>query len=89
MVTIKFFAVLKKMSGREDYRLSIHQPMPLKQIFDQIEMEIPHFRNIMKEGRALVAINHEMADENSIVHDGDEIALLPPFAGGSGIRSDS
>jgi molybdopterin converting factor small subunit len=37
----------------------------------------------MKEGRALVAINQEMATEDSMVQDGDEIAMLPPFAGGA------
>jgi len=82
MVTVKFFAVLKKLTGREDLLLPISQPMRLKEVFDQIELEIPEIRTILKEGRALVAINQEMATENSLVQDGDEIAMLPPFAGG-------
>jgi molybdopterin converting factor small subunit len=83
MVTVKFFAVLRKLTGREDLLIPIRQPVTLKEIFDQIEIEIPQIRTIMKEGRALVAINQEMATEESMVRDGDEIAMLPPFAGGA------
>ncbi len=83
MVTVKFFAVLRKLTGREDILIPIRQPVTLKEIFDQIEIEIPQIRTIMKEGRALVAINQEMATEDSMVQDGDEIAMLPPFAGGA------
>ena len=83
MITIKFFAVLKKLIGREDLLLPVSQPMTLKEVFDQIELEIPKIRIIMKEGRALVAVNQEMATEDSLVRDGDEIAMLPPFAGGA------
>ncbi len=83
MVTVKFFAVLRKLTGREDILSPIRQPVTLKEIFDQIETEIPQIRTIMKEGKALVAINQEMATEDSMVQDGDEIAMLPPFAGGA------
>lgn len=82
MVTVRFFAVLRKLTGREDFHFSLPQPITLKEVFDQIEKEIPQIRTILKDGRALIAINQEMADENTLVRDGDEIALLPPFAGG-------
>jgi molybdopterin converting factor small subunit len=82
MVTIKFFAVLKKLVGQDEFRLSLAEPITLKQLIDRVEVDIPKIRTIMQEGRALVAINQEMANENSLVQDGDEVALLPPFAGG-------
>ena len=83
MVTVQFFAVLKKVIGREDIMFSINQTITLKELFDQIELEIPQIRTVLKEGRALVAINQEMATQDSLVKDGDEIAMLPPFAGGA------
>lgn len=85
MVTIKFFAVLKKLAGREDYHLSVPEPITLKEVFSQVEGEVPQIRQIMSESRALVAVNQEMVDDNHLVRDGDEIALLPPFAGGSNL----
>ena len=30
-----------------------------------------------------VSVNEEMADSDTIIHDGDEVAFLPPFSGGS------
>ncbi|MHB8483321.1 MAG: MoaD/ThiS family protein [Nitrospiria bacterium] len=82
MVNVKFFAVMKKLVGREHIELAINGPTPLRDIINQIEKEVPKIREIIKEGRSLISINQEMADENTIVQNGDEIAMLPPFAGG-------
>jgi MoaD family protein len=82
MVMIKFFAVMKKLVGRESMEIKIDTPTTLKDILNQVEKDIPKIRQIIKEGRSLISINQEMADENTIVHSGDEIAILPPFAGG-------
>lgn len=81
-MTIKFFAVLKKLTGHEDLHLPIQEPITLKQLIDRVEAEIPQIRHIMKESRAMIAVNQEVADEDHLVRDGDEIAMLPPFAGG-------
>ena len=36
-----------------------------------------------KKKKVLVSVNQDIAHEDLEVRDGDEIALLPPFAGGS------
>ncbi len=82
MVTIRFFAVLKKLCDREELKLSISGPITVKELIDLAEKEVPNIRTIMKESRAMLAVNQEMVDENHMLEDGDEIALLPPFAGG-------
>lgn len=82
MVMIKFFAVMKKLVGRESMEIKIDSPTTLRDILNQVEKDIPKIREIIKEGRSLISINQEMADENTIVNSGDEIAILPPFAGG-------
>ena len=30
-----------------------------------------------------ISVNQEMADADTVIHDGDEVAFLPPFSGGS------
>jgi MoaD family protein len=82
MIMIKFFAVMKKLVGRESMEIKIDSPTTLRDILNQVEKDIPKIREIIKEGRSLISINQEMADENTIVNSGDEIAILPPFAGG-------
>ncbi|MBI1824582.1 MAG: MoaD/ThiS family protein [Nitrospirae bacterium] len=82
MVIVKFFAVMKKLVGKEKIELQIDTPTTLRDVLNQIEKEIPKIRQVIKEGRSLISINQEMSDENTIVNSGDEIAILPPFAGG-------
>jgi molybdopterin converting factor small subunit len=54
----------------------------LKELLDRLDQEIPSFRTTLREGRTLIAVNQETAQEDTLVSDGDEIAFLPPFAGG-------
>lgn len=82
MVNIRFFAVMKKLCGREYLEVKIDGPTTLRDILNKVEQEIPKIREIIKDGRSLISINQEMANEDSVVRNGDEIALLPPFAGG-------
>ena len=82
MVNIRFFAVMKKLCGREQMEIKIDGPTTLRDILNKVEKEVPKIREIIKEGRSLISINQELANEETIVRSGDEIALLPPFAGG-------
>lgn len=56
--------------------------MTLKDLLDRLDKEIPSFRSTIREGRTLIAVNQETAQEDTLVSDGDEVAFLPPFAGG-------
>jgi molybdopterin converting factor small subunit len=51
-------------------------------LLDRLDQKIPSFRTTLREGRTLIAVNQETAQEDTLVSDGDEIAFLPPFAGG-------
>ena len=82
MVTIRFFAVLKKLLDRDSMHFQLTGPTTLKTLIDRIESEIPSIRSVIKEGRTLIAVNQEIAQDETVVSDGDEVAFLPPFAGG-------
>ncbi len=83
MVTVRFFAVLKKLVGREVMHVEANNNhMTLKDLLDRLDKEIPSFRSTLREGRTLIAVNQETAQEDTLVSDGDEVAFLPPFAGG-------
>ncbi len=82
MVTVRFFAVLKKIVGQETLHLDVNGHTTLKGLLDRLEQDIPSLRNTLREGRTLVAVNQEIAQEETPIADGDEVAFLPPFAGG-------
>jgi molybdopterin converting factor subunit 1 len=83
VVTVRFFAVLKKLVGQDTMQLSVNGHTTLKELLDRLEQDIPSLRSTLREGRTLVAVNQEIAQEDTPVTDGDEVAFLPPFAGGS------
>ena len=39
--------------------------------------------DIIRDKKVMISVNQEMADSDTIIHDGDEVAFLPPFSGGS------
>ena len=82
MVTVRFFAVLKKLLDRESMHVDLRGPTTLKALLDRLEEDIPSIRSVIREGRTLIAVNQEIAQEETLVSDGDEVAFLPPFAGG-------
>ena len=48
-----------------------------------IESAYPKIGELLQKKKVLVSVNQDIAHEDLEVKDGDEIALLPPFAGGS------
>lgn len=47
-------------------------------LINQLEQQYP----FLKEMKYAVAVNHEIVRENKSIGEGDEVAILPPFAGG-------
>lgn len=83
MITVRFFAVLKKLVGRDLMHVEANgDHMTLHDLLDRLDKEIPSFRSTIREGRTLIAVNQETAQEDTLISDGDEVAFLPPFAGG-------
>jgi len=83
MAKIKLFAVLKKVAGKDEIALQVGDGMKLKDVLLQIKGEFPQVVDLVKEKKVMVSVNQEMADENTIIKEEDEVGILPPFAGGS------
>ena len=83
MITLKYFASLKSIAEKEEDRLDIENPITLDQLSDIISKTAPKMGEMVREKKVLVSINQEMASVDTIIHDGDEVAFLPPFSGGT------
>lgn len=86
MVKIRFFAGLKDLAGRPEIDLTLRHPIPLKGLWDHMQSEIPGLTEWVRNKKVLVAVNREMATEETVIRDGDEIGLMPPFSGGGPVR---
>lgn len=83
MVTVRLFARLKDLAKRETLTLSVNQPVSLKQFIETLSPSLPEVMSLVKAKRVLIAVNQEVATEETVIRDGDEIALMPPFSGGN------
>ena len=75
-INVLFFGVLAEVTGThlKHYR-DIKSYWDLKH---RIEDDFPEIVNY----NFRVAVNNEISDEDQVLNTGDEIAYLPPFAGG-------
>ncbi|MFQ5597028.1 MAG: MoaD/ThiS family protein [Nitrospiria bacterium] len=83
MVNIKFFAVIKHLVGKEGMSLDVEKGMSLEQLLEKITADLPPLKAVIQEKKILVSVNQEVVEKDYEIRDGDEVAFLPPFAGGS------
>lgn len=82
MVKVRFFAVLKKIVGKEEVSLEVEKGATLEQLLNRLERDLPPLQQVMKEGKVLISVNQEVVPKECLIQNGDEVAFLPPFAGG-------
>ena len=83
MITVKFFASLKTNAEREEGHIEIENSISMDQLSEIISKTSPKMGDIIRDKKVMISVNQEMADSDTIIHDGDEVAFLPPFSGGS------
>jgi len=83
MITVKFFASLKAIAEMDEDRIEIENSISMDQLSDIISKTSPKMGDIIRDKKVMISVNQEMADSDTIIHDGDEVAFLPPFSGGS------
>jgi len=83
MITIKYFASLKSIAEKEEDSLDIENPISIDQLSDIISKTAPKMGAVIREKKVMISVNREMASADTIIRDGDEVAFLPPFSGGS------
>ena len=82
MVTVKYFASLKQMAGKEEDQFNVNEGTTLEQLSELIEKSVPQLGNMVREKKVIISLNYDVVPLDTVVKDGDEIALLPPFSGG-------
>lgn len=84
MITVKLFAVLKECAGRDELTFNVPAGT-VSDLLGSISREHPALADFLTPGRLLISINQELVMMDAPIKDGDEVALMPPFSGGSGL----
>ena len=90
MVTVKLFGMTKMMAGNQAaLSLDVANGRRVKDLVGAIEIDYPKIGELIQKKKVLVSVNQEIAHEDTAITESDEIALLPPFAGGASDQDDA
>lgn len=53
-----------------------------------LDESYPDLAELVHKKKVLISVNQEIAHQETVINEGDEVALLPPFAGGAQAESD-
>lgn len=79
-VHLILFADLRQAAGFKNDTVSLPESATVGDLLDR---RVPTLR----DRTFYVAVNEEFAQRDTILHDGDEVALLPPVSGGTQLPS--
>ena len=79
-VTIRLFARLRELAGAGEIRRQIPEGSSAMDVWHALTAEFPAMTDY---GRSIsCAVNEEYSRLTATLHDGDEVAFLPPVSGG-------
>jgi molybdopterin converting factor subunit 1 len=80
VVKLLYFASFREHVGRDEDVRTLAEGARLADLWNGLAREMPHFAAFPAMPAA--AINRRYAEASTVLHDGDEVAFLPPVAGG-------
>lgn len=80
-MTIKIltFGIARDIVGKSLLEFTTTEGVTVEQLKEQILDKYPRFGNLTS---LMIAVNAEYGQANTIIRENDEIALIPPVAGG-------
>jgi molybdopterin converting factor subunit 1 len=79
-VRVLLFARYAELAGRDGVTLTVTLPTTVRELIQRLRREVPGAGALPEQ--MLVAVNLKQVKLDSSLEDGDEVALLPPLAGG-------
>lgn len=84
IVTVKLFGMLKtQLHNESELKVQLHQGCRVDDLIAAIQAMNPDVGDLLLKRKILVSVNHDVAHGETELTGTDEIALLPPFSGGS------
>jgi molybdopterin converting factor subunit 1 len=79
-VRVLYFASFRDATGRDEESRGLAEGARVRDLWSELALEVPLFARFPAMPPA--AVNREYADGDRPLAEGDEIAFLPPVAGG-------
>lgn len=81
-VTVQLFARVRELAGRAETTCDVAPGASVADVWRALELVHPAIAPLRSSISA--AVNAEFASLTAEVHDGDDVAFLPPVSGGAG-----
>lgn len=79
-VSVRFFARYAELAGCTSSHVNVEAPATVGDVIARVREVFPGTKDL--PARPLAALNQRQVQLDATVNDGDEVALLPPLAGG-------
>jgi molybdopterin converting factor subunit 1 len=76
---IALFGIAKEIVGQSVLEVAAPEGQEVQQLLEELRGQYPALRQLSS---LAVAVNNEYAEDSQPLHERDEIALIPPVAGG-------
>jgi molybdopterin synthase catalytic subunit len=80
-VVVKLFGAVREAVGAKLLTVVVPDGCPVAELRSRLAREHPVFDQF--GDRLAVSLNYEIASPDAVLHEGDEVAFLPPVSGGS------
>jgi molybdopterin synthase catalytic subunit len=77
-VHVRLFASYREAAGTNRLDTSIPSGATVARLLELLDEQVPG----LSRTRGLVAVNQAYSQPDTVLHDGDEVALIPPVSGG-------
>jgi len=79
-ITVKLFAAFQEAVSQSEISLTLPASSPVSTVYENLVKTYPKLEQWKPVTR--YAINLNFVEQNTILQDGDEVALIPPVSGG-------
>lgn len=79
-IKVKFFASYREAVGKSEVEVDVKDKTDISALLEILKSEHPELGKLIEP--VIVSINREYATYNTILKEGDEVAILPPVSGG-------
>jgi molybdopterin converting factor subunit 1 len=77
---VKFFASYREAVGKEEIEIDVKEEASISDLLDVLKKALPKLGSLTET--LIISVNKEYASYDTILNEGDEVALLPPVSGG-------
>jgi molybdopterin synthase sulfur carrier subunit len=79
-INIRFFASVRDIVGEREKTLLLPEDSRVDRVLKDLKKQYPQLS--MMIDRSFVALNEEYAAHNTLLKEGDTLAIIPPVSGG-------